>query len=152
MSTSTATAYEYSVAGHLSFGAPKCEKAQKTSGFWANRTYWLCIKDYVLIDSIDTIAENDIMPFKGVLNEFYSKDISKKVHSSYYLKATQGKFTGCVAPIGYKKDPEDKNHLIIDEETEYIPKMIFEMAAEGHGANYIRSRKMPRMIPHADEE
>ena len=50
MGTSTATAYKYSVAGHLSFGAPKCEKAQKSSGFWANRTYWLCIKDNVLID------------------------------------------------------------------------------------------------------
>ena len=50
MSTSTATAYKYSVAGHLSFGAPKCEKAQKSSGFWANRTYRLCIKDNVLID------------------------------------------------------------------------------------------------------
>ena len=50
MSTSTATAYKYSVAGHLSFGVPKCEKAQKSSGFWANRTYWLCIKDNVLID------------------------------------------------------------------------------------------------------
>ncbi len=50
MSTSTATAYKYSVAGHLSFGAPKCEKAQKSSGFWANRTYRLCIKDYVFID------------------------------------------------------------------------------------------------------
>ena len=50
MSTSTATAYKYSVAGHLSFGAPKCEKAQKSSGFWANRTYRFCIKDNVLID------------------------------------------------------------------------------------------------------
>ena len=51
LSTSTATAYKYSVAGHLSFSAPKCEKAQKSSGYWANRTYWLCIKDNVLIDS-----------------------------------------------------------------------------------------------------
>ena len=50
MSTSTATAYKNSVAGHLSFGAPKCEKAQKSSGFWANCTYRLCIKDNVLID------------------------------------------------------------------------------------------------------
>ena len=50
LSTSTATAYEYNVAGHLSFGAPNCEKAQKSSGFWANRTYRLCIKDNVLIE------------------------------------------------------------------------------------------------------
>ena len=50
LSTSTATVYKYSVAGHLSFGAPKFEKAQKSSGFWANRTYRHCIKDNVLID------------------------------------------------------------------------------------------------------
>ena len=50
MSTSTATAYKYNVAGHLSFSAPKYEKAQKSSGFWANRTYGFCIKDNVLID------------------------------------------------------------------------------------------------------
>ena len=55
MSTSTATAYKYSVVGHLSFGAPKCEKAQKSSGFWANRTYRLCIKDNVLIDATCSI-------------------------------------------------------------------------------------------------
>lgn len=61
MSTSTATAYEYNVAGHLSFGAPKCEKAQKSSGFWANRTYRLCIKDEkydVRIDVHDSIKKD----------------------------------------------------------------------------------------------
>lgn len=105
------------------------------------------VRYIALNDGIDTVSDNDIMPFKGVLNEFYSKDISKKVHSSYYLKATQGKFTGCVAPIGYKKDPGDKNHLIIDEETEYIPKMIFEMAAAGHGVNYIRTKLEQHKVP-----
>lgn len=58
----------------------------------------------------------DIAPFKNILNEMYSKDISKKVHSSYLLHAKQGKFTGCVAPIGYRKDPDVKGHLLIDEE------------------------------------
>ena len=60
-------------------------------------------------DGIDTMRENnDIAPFKNILNEMYSKDISKKVHSSYLLKAQQGQFTGCIAPFGYQKDPEDK--------------------------------------------
>ncbi len=60
-------------------------------------------------DGIDTMRDNnDIAPFKNILNEMYSKDISKKVHSSYLLKAQQGQFTGCVAPFGYRKDPEDK--------------------------------------------
>ena len=69
-------------------------------------------------DGIDTMRDNnDIAPFKNILNEMYSKDISKKVHSSYLLKAQKGQFTGCLAPFGYQKDPEDKNHLLIDEET-----------------------------------
>ena len=46
-------------------------------------------------DGIDTMRENnDIAPFKNILNEMYSKDISKKVHSSYLLKARKGEFTG----------------------------------------------------------
>lgn len=92
-------------------------------------------------DGIDTERENnDIAPFKNVLNEMYSKDISKKVHSSYLLKANQGKFTGCLAPIGYKKDPDDKYHLIPDPETAWIVRRIFDWAVEGHGSNYIRRR------------
>ena len=89
-------------------------------------------------DGIDTMRDNnDIAPFKNILNEMYSKDISKKVHSSYVLKAQKGQFTGCVAPFGYKKDPEDKNHLLIDEETAPIVRRLFAWALEGHGPNYI---------------
>ena len=76
-------------------------------------------------DGIDTMRDNnDIAPFKNILNEMYSKDISKKVHSSYLLKAQKGQFTGCLAPFGYRKDPEDKNHLLIDEETAPIVRQI----------------------------
>ena len=70
----------------------------------------------------------------------YSKDISKKVHSSYVLKAQKGQFTGCIAPFGYKKDPEDKNHLLIDGETAPVVRLIFGYALDGHGPNYIRRR------------
>jgi Site-specific recombinases, DNA invertase Pin homologs len=95
---------------------------------------------YVAVnDSVDTLRDNnEIAPFKNVLNEMYSKDISKKVHSSYLLKATKGQFTGCLAPFGYQKDPGDKNHLIIDPETAPIVKKIFEYARNGHGPNWIR--------------
>lgn len=82
-------------------------------------------------DGIDTLRDNnDIAPFKNILNEMYSKDISKKVHSSYLLKAQKGQFTGCLAPFGYRKDPEDKNHLLIDEETAPIVRLIFRICPE----------------------
>ena len=99
-------------------------------------------------DGIDTMRENnDIAPFKNILNEMYSKDISKKVHSSYLLKAQKGHFTGCVAPFGYRKDPEDKNHLLIDGETAPIVRLIFTWALEGHGPNYIRRRLEEAKVP-----
>ena len=46
------------------------------------------------------------------------------IYSSYLLKAQQGQFTGCIAPFGYQKDPEDKNHLLVDEETAPIVRQI----------------------------
>ena len=99
-------------------------------------------------DGIDTLRENnDIAPFKNILNEMYSKDISKKVHSSYLLKAQKGEFTGCVAPFGYRKDPEDKNHLLVDEETTPIVRQIFRWALEGHGPNFIRRRLEEQKVP-----
>lgn len=99
-------------------------------------------------DGIDTLRENnDIAPFKNILNEMYSKDISKKVHSSYLLKAQKGHFTGCLAPFGYQKDPEDKNHLLIDEETAPIVRQIFGWALEGKGPNFIRRRLEEQKSP-----
>ena len=92
-------------------------------------------------DGIDTMRDNnDIAPFKNILNEMYSKDISKKVHSSYVLKAQKGQFTGCLAPFGYKKDPEDRNRLLVDEETAPVVRQIFGYALDGHGPNYIWRR------------
>ncbi|XBX05515.1 recombinase family protein [Enterocloster clostridioformis] len=99
-------------------------------------------------DGIDTMRENnDIAPFKNILNEMYSKDISKKVHSSYLLKAQKGQFTGCIAPFGYRKDPEDKNHLLVDDETAPIVRLIFGYALDGHGPNYIRRRLEEAKFP-----
>lgn len=99
-------------------------------------------------DNIDTESDgNDIAPFKNILNEMYSKDISKKIHSSYLVAARKGSYTGVVPPFGYLKDPEQKGHLIIDEETAPIIREIFQMAAAGRGPNYIRRALEEKKIP-----
>lgn len=106
------------------------------------------IRYVALYDNVDTFAgDNEILPFKNVLNEMYSKDISKKVHASYHLKAQKGEYTGVVPPLGYLKDPECKNHLIIDEETAPIVRKIFDYAANGHSLNYITNRLEEQEIP-----
>ena len=71
----------------------------------------------------------------------------QKVHSFYVTKAKSGKFTGCLAPFGYKKDPEDKNHILIDADTERIVRQIFGFAANGGGPNFIRRRLEELKVP-----
>lgn len=98
-------------------------------------------------DGVDTGKDDDLIAFRSVFNEIYSKDIGKKVHSSYVIKAKKGKFTGCIAPFGYMKSPEDKNFLILDKDTAWIVQKIFGWAAEGHGTNWIRRRLEDEKIP-----
>lgn len=74
---------------------------------------------------------NDIAPFKNVINEMYARDISKKIRSSFLARMKDGYYIGNFAPYGYKKDPNNKNHLVIDEEVAPIVKVIFTMASTG---------------------
>ncbi|MCL2071677.1 MAG: recombinase family protein [Oscillospiraceae bacterium] len=71
------------------------------------------------------------MGFKSIINEYYAKDISKKVRSSLRTIAEKGFFTGAHAPYGYLIDPDNKHHLIPDEATMPIVKEMFTLAAEG---------------------
>ena len=89
----------------------------------------------------------DITPFKNILNEFYSRDISKKVKSGKHIRALEGKFMGTTAPFGYRKDPQDKNHLIVDETTAPTVRLLFSLALEGYGTNRIGKVLYERKIP-----
>jgi DNA invertase Pin-like site-specific DNA recombinase len=100
-------------------------------------------------DNVDTEAESafDMTPFRAVMNQMYSADVSKKVHAAYLTKAQNGQFTGCLAPFGYRKSPDNHNRLIPDEDTAWIVKKIYEYAKDGRGANYIRRRLEEQEIP-----
>lgn len=81
---------------------------------------------------------------KNVVNDIYAKDISRKVGSAMKAKRLRGEYIGNYAPYGYLKDPDDKNHLIIDSEIAPFVTMIFEMRAEGAGIMKI-ARKLNEM-------
>ena len=96
---------------------------------------------YVSInDGIDTYIEstnNDITPFKALLNDMYAKDISKKIKSVFKQKQYEGLFMVTTAPYGYKKDKNKKGKLVIDDYSASIVKRIFEMYANGKSADLI---------------
>lgn len=80
-------------------------------------------------DNIDTQRdENDIAPFKNILNDMYAHDLSRKVKAAKRQRAIKGYFISGQAPYGYSIDPENKNHLIVDPIAAPNVKRIFELA------------------------
>ncbi len=69
--------------------------------------------------------------FRAFFNEWFLRDCSKKVKNGKKTRAKEGKIMTTYATYGYKKDPNDKNHYIIDEEIAPIVKEIFKLAREG---------------------
>jgi len=90
-------------------------------------------------DGIDTFCgDNEIMPFKSIVNEYYAKDISKKIRSSFVVKSQNGEFLGSKPPYGYQKDPQNKNKLILDEITSVHARAIFDYIADGKSPYWIK--------------
>ena len=115
------------------------------------------VRYIAITDGVDTYNNTtmDITPFKNLLNDMYVQDISRKIKSAILTRQKQGKFFGAKAPYGYKKDPNDKNHLIIDERFAPIIRRIYAMARDGMGIQQIkkvlRAEKIPRPAAAAAE-
>ena len=84
------------------------------------------------VDSEDQNS-NEFAPFLNIMNEWYLRDQSRKVSAAYKIKGTSGKHTSTHAIYGYKKDPENKDHWIIDEEAAAVVRRIYCLALEGYG-------------------
>ena len=85
-------------------------------------------------DSISPTASQDLMiAFKNLYNDFYAKDIQKKVNSVLPEKRAAGEFLGSFACYGYKKSQESKNKLVIDEYPAAVIKRIFTEYTKGKG-------------------
>ena len=105
---------------------------------------------YIAInDGIDTFIDNtnnDIAPFKAIMNDMYAKDISKKVKTSLHSRMKEGLYVSGRCPFGYQKDPTNKNHLVINEEQADTVKLIFELALKGNTYHFIAQELTKRKI------
>ena len=92
-------------------------------------------------DGYDTmsISSNDefVMPIKNIFNAQYSKDISKKVKSSFRTLQVNGQFIGAFASYGYKKSDKDRHKLVIDEPAAIVVRRIFDLFISGQGKQSI---------------
>lgn len=106
------------------------------------------IRYVAITDGIDTYIDstnNDITPFKAIMNDMYAKDISKKIRSVFKEKQKNGEYMCSIVAYGYKRHPTIKNKLIIDEQVKCVVEKIFDMYANGHGSseivNFLNSNK-----------
>ena len=91
---------------------------------------------YDQVDS-ETNPDDDITPFKNILNEMYAKDCSRKIRAVVKAKGNAGKHLTTVPPLGYIKDPDNKEKWIVDEEGAAIVREIFSLCVKGYGPTQI---------------
>ena len=84
------------------------------------------------VDSDDQNS-NEFAPFLNIMNEWYLRDLSRKQKTAIRVKGESGKPTTNCAIYGYKKDPENKYHWLIDEEAAAVVRRIFQLTIEGKG-------------------
>lgn len=93
---------------------------------------------YIAIsDNVDTsVDENELTPFKNLFNEWYVRDTSKKVRNALRIKGNLGEHL-TAPPYGYKRDENNPEQWIVDDEAANIVRRIFKMCLDGNGASHI---------------
>ena len=102
-----------------------------------------------LFDNVDTQrdgAYDTETVFKNVMNEDYSRRLSKNLIATFKIRGEKGHFLGAFPSYGYKRDPENKNHLIVDEEVRPVIEFIFEQFLDGVGKNTIAKNLNDKQI------
>ena len=85
-------------------------------------------------DNVDSFyREDDFTPFRNIMNEWYTRDTSRKIQSTFRSKGESGKHTASSPPYGYIKDEKDKDKWIVDEKAAEIVRRIFNLTMQGNG-------------------
>ena len=88
----------------------------------------------------NTAADDVVVPFKNLLNDSYSRDISTKIRSQLAVKCRRGDFIGNYAPYGYQKDERNHNHLVVDDYAASVVRDIFQWRMDGMSAQRIADK------------
>jgi site-specific DNA recombinase len=105
------------------------------------------VRYIALNDRFDSMRDdNDIAPFKNILNDMYAKDLSRKVKAAKRQRAKNGYYISAQAPYGYKVNPANKNQLVVDDEPASVVKEMFRLALAGNSTVQITKILTERKI------
>ena len=92
-----------------------------------------------------------LLPMKNIFNTQYARDISDKVRSAIHTKQQRGEFVGAFPSYGYRKDPANRNHLVIDPAAAQVVRRIFDLFEQGWGKIKIAKQLNAEGIPSPSE-
>jgi hypothetical protein len=99
-------------------------------------------------DNVDTAqGEDDFMPFRAIIHEWYARDTSRKIKAIYKSKGMNGKHTASHALYGYVKSEDDKNQWVVDPPASEVVKRIFRMTIDGLGPSQIAAILEAEQVP-----
>ncbi len=101
---------------------------------------FIAVNDNYDSATADQAEANLVLPVKNFVNDSYCRDISTKVRTSQHIKRLNGEYIGSFPVFGYKKDPNNKNQLIVDVEASEIVKMIFQWKLKGFSSKAIADK------------
>ena len=106
-----------------------------------------------IVDNADTANKGNkkSRQINGLVNEWYLEDMSENIKSVLTNRRKNGFHIGAFALYGYKKDPEQKGHLIIDEEAAAVVREVFTLFSQGYGKTAIARMLNDRGIPNPTE-
>ena len=106
-----------------------------------------------IVDNADTANKGNkkSRQINGLVNEWYLEDMSDNIRSVLTSRRRNGFHIGSFALYGYKKDPDQKGHLIIDEEAAAVVREVFILFSQGYGKTAIARMLNDRGIPNPTE-
>lgn len=112
----------------------------------------LGVRFVAISDNYDTLygssGDDMVVSVKNIVNSLFAKDISKKSATALHEKQRRGEYIGGLPPYGYRKDPQNKNKLLIDEETAPVVREIFRMRLKHMGYVAIARALNEKDIPN----
>ena len=106
-----------------------------------------------LIDNADTANKGNkkSRQINGLVNEWYLEEMSENIRAVLANRRKNGFHIGAFALYGYKKDPAQKGHLMIDEEAAVIVREVFTLFSQGVGKTAIARMLNARGVPNPTE-
>lgn len=123
---------------HMKYHMSRLGRDYLQAGFYTDNYFpehgirFIAVND--MVDSDE--GENELAPFRNVMNEMYARDISRKVRSAHRIRGNSGEPLS-QSPYGYMKSPDNPKKWLIDPEASKVVKDIFRMYLEGKGTDTI---------------